>query len=142
MSAANNEQVPAQSGALPMSEAMSAGELRTVIDALGLSQQDVARILDVQDRSVRRWLAGTHPIPDVARVMIEAAEQATAAGADEIASACMDVPDPVMVVPRTDDELWEQRPDMRPYPARWYRHMVYRAAEDVPGLRIIHADER
>ena len=43
---------------------------------------------------------------------------------------------PAVVVYRTDAELWAARPDTRHLTARWWRHVVARAATEVPGVAI------
>jgi hypothetical protein len=49
--------------------------------------------------------------------------------------------EPVVIVYREDDHLWSARPEVRPYPARWWRHVAMRAADDVPGTAINYLDE-
>ena len=66
----------------------------------------MARMLDVADRSVRRWIAGTAPIPDGVRVWVERIEAATADAVGQVLAAIMDEPDPTVVVYRTDEEMW------------------------------------
>jgi len=46
--------------------------LRAALDAADLSHEGLARHAYVSDRSVRRWLAGTYPVPDDVLEWIEA----------------------------------------------------------------------
>lgn len=126
---------------IPADEQMTAGELRTVMGWLGLDQQDLARLTGVQDRTVRRWVAGTHPIPDGVRLLIEQTETATANAVGEVVAACLDLPDPTVLVYRTDAEMHADRADTAHLPESWWRQVVARAAHELPGLRIAHQDE-
>ena len=98
----------------------------------------MARMLDVADRSVRRWIAGTAPIPDGVRVWVERIEAATADAVGQVLAAIMDEPDPTVIVYRTDEEMWGERPDSEPMPARWWRMVAARAAYEAPGLTITY----
>ena len=115
---------------------MSAAELRVVIEYLGIDQRLLAAIMGVDERTVRRWIAGTTPIPDGARLEVEAIEAATARAVGELVSALRDAADVGVIVHRTDQEMWAERPELRPYPARWWRMVVARAAHEIPGLEI------
>lgn len=46
--------------------------LREAIPASGLSARQFAQLLDVDERTVRRWLAGDREIPGPVRVICEA----------------------------------------------------------------------
>jgi DNA-binding transcriptional regulator YiaG len=51
-------------------EEMTAEEFRALVGELGLSQTDCARLLDVNDRTVRRWWSGeTPPLPVAGRFL-------------------------------------------------------------------------
>jgi DNA-binding transcriptional regulator YiaG len=41
---------------------MTAKQFEAILDRLGLSQLGAARLLDVNDRSVRHWVAGTRKV--------------------------------------------------------------------------------
>lgn len=49
---------------------MSADEFAAAIAALGWSQVEASRQLEVDDRTVRRWLAGDRAIPGPVRVAL------------------------------------------------------------------------
>lgn len=50
---------------------MTPDELRTQLERLGLTQGGVARLLDVDPRTVRRWAAGVVPIPKPVNMLLE-----------------------------------------------------------------------
>ena len=43
---------------------MTSDKFRTCLDTLGWSQRSLARLLDCDERMVRRWAAGQYSIPD------------------------------------------------------------------------------
>lgn len=118
----------------PDDERMSAAEFRTITEFLGLSQVDTPAILGVNERTMRHWLSGRNLIPDRMRIRIEKIEAFTARAVSDVVDACMDIPDPTVLVYRTDEDMWAARLEFRPYPARWWRHVVARAAIEVPCL--------
>lgn len=54
----------------------------------------------------------------------------------------MDLPDPVVLVYRRDEDMHAARPDIAHLPARWWRHVVARTAQEVPGLVITTGPSR
>ena len=43
---------------------MTPERVRAIRDSAGLSIRELARELNIAPRSLRRWEAGTHPVPD------------------------------------------------------------------------------
>lgn len=115
---------------------MTGGELQTVREYLGLTGDWLAARLHVNPRTVRAWEAGRYPVPDGVRTEVEALESQTAAAVGELVAALQDARDPAVVVYRDDAELAADRPGAGHMPARWWRHVVARACEEVPGVRI------
>lgn len=120
-----------------MTDRMDGGELQTVREYLGLTIESLAGILGVNPRTVRSWEAGRDPIPERIRVEVEAIEQSTAEAVGELAAALHDARDVSVRVYRRDEDMWAARPDTAHLPARWWRHVVARACEEVPGVVIV-----
>lgn len=135
--AAADDTVSTGAGAGPM----PAGEFRSVIDYLGLTQDDTAALLDVSTRTVRHWIAGRYPVPDGVRDAIERGETWTAQAVDELVDTLKDVRDPAVLVYRSDEAMWAARPELRPWPAKWWRHVAMRASAKVPGVAIMFDGE-
>ena len=55
---------------LDVTAPISPKRLRSILKKLGLSQSELARLLDVDGRTVRRWISGDNPVPGPARVAI------------------------------------------------------------------------
>lgn len=119
-----------------MTDTISDAELRVAREYLGLTQDNLARLLHVQDRTIRRWEAGTQPVPDGAVLALERIEQIAADMIERGVLALNDASDPVILVYRTDEEYWAAHPDDLPYPASFHRAVVARIAHEVPGLEI------
>lgn len=50
---------------------MTSDAFRAALDRLGMSQVGLARALDVDQRTVRRWAAGQAPIPKAVQMLLE-----------------------------------------------------------------------
>lgn len=120
---------------------MTGGELSTVRDFLGLTGDALAAILHVNPRTVRAWESGKHPIPDGVREAIEQVEGDTARAVGDLVDALHQAADVAVVVYRTDADLHAARPGSEHLTARWWRHVVARAATEVPGVIIGTATE-
>lgn len=120
---------------------MTGGELQTVREWLGLTGEALAGILGVNPRTLRAWEAGRDLIPERVRGEVEQIEAATAVAVGELVDALHDARDPAVVVYRTDDGLHAARPETAHLTARWWRHVVARAATEVPGVAIGTRDE-
>lgn len=124
---------------MPAAERMTDAEFRVVREYLGLPQDWLAAHLQVTERTVRRWEAGTSLIPDGVRLELEDIEARTGEFISRVIDSIMDVPDPVIVTYRSDDDYRAAHPD-QPWPASWHRAVVARVAQEVPALGIEYAD--
>lgn len=119
----------------PGDERMTPAELRVAREFLGLSGAALARLLQVSDRTVRHWEEGKYPIPDGVRLEIEKLEEYTAQCVAGVVEKLLDIPDPVVVTYRNDEEYHAVHSD--PLTAGWHRAVIARVAQEVPGLRIV-----
>jgi len=90
----------------------------------------------VRHDTVRRWESGKERVPVRVREEVETVEADTARAVGELVDALNDARDPAVVVYRTDADLHSARPDAAHLTARWWRHVVARAAHEVPSLVI------
>lgn len=112
---------------------MTDAEFRMVREYLGLDQDWVADQLGVAERTVRRWEAGTSPVPSGVRAQMTAWEAETARAVGLYVEELLDAPRPGVYVARTDADA------PAAWPARWHRHVVARAARELPRLRVAYA---
>lgn len=115
---------------------MTAAELRVVREHLGLTGEALGLLIGVQDRTIRRWEAGQDPIPERARLDIEAVESATAETIGALVQELTDDDEVVLLTYRSNADFWAAEPLKLPFPASWHRAVAARVAEEVPGLSI------
>lgn len=60
----------------------------------------------------------------------------TAKAVDELVDVLNAARDPAVYVYRRDEDMHAARPDTAHLPARWWRHVVARACQEVPGVVI------
>lgn len=112
--------------------ALTDAEFRIAREDLGLTAEWVASRLGVALRTVRRWEHGQRAIPgavaDHVGTWTDYADGQAAAWVERL----LDVPEPVLVIPRDGDrDGW---------PAGWWRALAARIVEDVPGCRVVYPD--
>lgn len=125
---------------MPADERMGPAEFRVIREFLGLTGDWLAAHLGVSGRTVRHWEQGRYPIPDGVRLEIEDLEQRTGEFVGGCVRKLIDMPDPVVVTYRSDDEYHQANPDVG-FPASWHRAVVARIALEVPGLSIVYGPD-
>jgi hypothetical protein len=125
---------------MPEDERMTDAEFRVVREYLGLTGDWLAEHLGVSARTVRHWEQGKYAIPDGVRLAMEGLEQETAEFVGAIVGQLMDVPDPVVIVYRSDTEYRRAHPDLD-WPASWHRAVIARVAQEVPALGIAYGPQ-
>ena len=118
---------------------LSGAELRVWLDWLGLDGAEAAKVLGVRHDTVRRWVTEREPIPVRIGDELQAIEEATALAVGSLVDALKDMRDPGVLIYRTDADMWAERPEIKPYPARWWRMVVARASVEIPGVEIAYA---
>jgi predicted transcriptional regulator len=126
---------------MPDDERMTDAEFRCVREWLAVTGEWLADRLGVEGRTVRRWEAGTSPIPDGVREELEALEAMTGEAVAQAVAQLQDVPDVTVVVYRTDEDYRAAVAETR-MPASWHRRVVMRAALEVPGVAITYEPAR
>lgn len=126
---------------MPEDERMTDAEFRTIREWLGVSSEWLAGHLGVSTRTIRHWEAGKYPIPDGVRLEIERLEEQTGEFVGRVVDALLDVPDPVVVVYRSDAEYHAAHPEVG-FPASWHRRVIARAAMEVPALQIVYQEQQ
>jgi hypothetical protein len=126
---------------MPGDERMDPAELKVVREFLGLTGEALAAHLGVSSRTVRHWEEGRYAIPDGVRLAVEDLEQRTAEWVAGLVDRIHDIPEPVVVVYRSDVGYWTAHPEQRSegFTAQWHRAVIARVAQEVPGLGITYA---
>jgi transcriptional regulator with XRE-family HTH domain len=126
-------------------DTLTGAELATLRESCGLLREDLARMLQVEPRTVKHWEHGRSGVPDdvarqvqqMARAIDEAAAQALRVihqQARRLAnSSAADVGplDVVLIRYRTDDDLHRHRPDMRGFPTAAHGAIVRSVADAI-----------
>lgn len=121
---------------------MNAGELRMVREFLGLTPEELATWLGVTVRTVRAWESARYPVPDGVALEVEGLEEFTADAVGQLVTALHDARDPAVVVYPDDEQLRAARPGLPAWVgARWWRHVVARVCQEVPGVEVGYAGE-
>jgi hypothetical protein len=118
--------------------------MRVMRERLGLPTRWVADTLDVAERSVHRWEAGTAPIPDeIARLLLAWTRHAQAAvdeWVDRVATQIAAQGAPVeLTTYRTDVDFDAAQRDTL-WPASWHRAIAGRVLERLPDLVVVEYD--
>ncbi|WP_280393017.1 helix-turn-helix domain-containing protein [Nocardia wallacei] len=120
---------------------MTPAEIRATREHLGLSHAELAAVLAIDERSVRRWETGAQAIhADNARAVRRLADLTT----NTVNRHVIDLrgrPNPVLVTYRCDEDMWQHHPKYAPFPAKWHRVIAARVAELVPDLTITYYTE-
>ncbi len=110
---------------------LTAAEVRTVREGLGVTAEWLAEHLGIQPRTVQRWEAGHSPVAEFAAdelLMLEAqaAEQVTA----HIEAFTGARAPAVLAIDDSGPDSW---------PAGWQRRVAFRVRQQIDGLRIVDA---
>lgn len=123
----NPKPSPHSGGFGPLTDA----EFRIAREDLGLTAEWIADRLGVALRTVRRWEAGHSPVPAGVADQLGAWTDAADEQIEAWAARLLDVPEPVLVIPREGErDGW---------PAGWWRSLAARIIERVDGLRVVYA---
>lgn len=120
---------------------MTGAELQIVRLGLGLTLEQLGDYLGVESRSVRRWEAGTHPVPRGVQQevygLIEDANQAVDRLIDDVISMA---DEPVIPVYRYAEDFIVAGPPGTIRSVGWHRQIVFRALCELPVYpRIVYA---
>jgi len=118
---------------------MPPAEIRSAREHLGLSHAELAAILAIDERSVRRWEVGTQPIHDGNARALRRIVDITASTVRRHVIELRGRPQPILVTYRSDEDMWTDHPTFAPFPARWHRIIAARVIELVPGLVISYS---
>lgn len=117
-------------------EEVTAGWLFMTANALGLSDADLAYVLDVRPDTIRKnWKYGTQPIPDGVRSDLEKFIEFTDACVEVIVSRAEATNDPAVIVyPNLRDV--PERHMAATYGITWWDHVAFSARKLVGDLYI------
>lgn len=108
---------------------LTAAEVRTIREGLGVTADWLADHLGIQIRTVQRWEAGQNTIkPFAVEALLTLEGQAAEQVAEHVAALTGTKLPPVLAVEDTCSPDW---------PAGWQRMIAFRVRQEIPGLRIV-----
>jgi DNA-binding XRE family transcriptional regulator len=116
---------------------MSPLELTARREYLGLSQDALARLLDVRRDTIGKWESGTQETPYRIREEIEQLEGETTSAVTELILSARASQIATLPLYRHDAELHAAHPEHGHVTARWWRMVAVRVVREVPGLDLV-----
>lgn len=117
---------------------MTNAEFCVIRERLGLSTALVARLLDVEERSVTRWDDDHRIPPPVAEWLLNVRSRTDELVRDCLASIASS-PSPVLLTYRTEEGFQRDFPSS-PFSAQWHRAWIGRVARLAPHAIIQFVD--
>ena len=119
---------------------MSAAEFKTLREAVGLSISTLVKVIDVDERSIRKWESGKKKVPQDVFDQVEAIDQLISKTAnDQFESLKATTDEPVVLYRFIDeDDLYEAHPEFEGLPIMSYGAVVYRLRQKLldAGLKV------
>jgi transcriptional regulator with XRE-family HTH domain len=120
---------------------MTGAEFKTIREACGLSVQDFAKILDVEQRSVRYWEAGKQSprTSDVVEALLSIDRQlsATAEAVLQLVKSASEKPAEIVLLRyREDGDLWAAMPEWKPLPTTCHAAGIARSRAALADLHV------
>lgn len=122
---------------------MTAAELKTLRESLGLPLQWVADQAGVRLRTAQYWESGRSSIPDDVAQQLRDIDERLWGIVDQLAKQVQEMVDEAgapeqidLVRYRHDDDLWKFQPDFKPLPATCHGMLLSRAQRAVAPLRV------
>lgn len=122
---------------------LTPAELRAAREALGLTGDQLARVLAVNPRTVRSWEQGRDPVPGRIRPLVAELRETTREAVDTLTARMEELPpgERTLITYRGDEELQQAGPyAWRRMSAAWHRRVCAQAAERT-GARITYGPD-
>ena len=112
---------------------MTGPELKTIREGLGLSVPSLAKLANVQERTVRYWESGKNPVPTDVAALINKIDNEIQKTSDQALLHFIDsktstnnVKNVVLLRYKTDEDLWQYQESFTPLPATCHAAMLNR----------------
>ncbi|NAE18319.1 DUF1870 family protein [Enterococcus hirae] len=128
-----------ETGNDPFGAPMTGAELRTIREWLALTPEALAADLRVDLRNLRRWENCTAPIPAGVATEVHQLQQEADDAVNRIIERSRASVSPVLTTYHSDEDFHRLDSGTPPRPAAWHRRVTARAAQALPGARIVYA---
>ncbi len=117
---------------------MSAAEFKTLREAVGLSISTLVKVIDVDERSIRKWESGKKKVPQDVFDQIVAIDALISNTAQAEIEKFKAAPQDAVVLQRfiDEDDLHEQHPEFIGLPIMSYGAMIYRLRQKYLDLGV------
>ena len=120
---------------------MTGAEFKTIRETCGLSVQDFAKIIGVEERSIRYWESGKQSprSPDVAETLLNIDQQldTTAKAVLQLVKSAPELPTEIVLLRyREDGDLWAAMPEWKPLPATCHAAGIARSRAALADLHV------
>ena len=107
---------------------MSAAEFKTLREAVGLSISTLVKVIDVDERSIRKWESGKKKVPQDVFDQVAAIDQLISDTANTMFEAFKANPQESVVLYRfiDEDDLYDAHPEFEDLPIMSYGAVIYR----------------
>ncbi|MEH6347444.1 MAG: helix-turn-helix domain-containing protein [Bermanella sp.] len=118
---------------------MSAAEFKTLREAVGLSISTLVKVIDVDERSIRKWESGKKKVPQDVFEKVVAIDKLLTDTANEEIEKFKAAPTDSVVLQRfiDEDDLHEEHPEFEGLPIMSYGAMVYRLRQKYLDLGVL-----
>lgn len=111
-------------------------EFHAAREHLGLTWNDLARLLHVNERTIRNWETGRATIPAGVKVELEQLLTYTDTTETSLLEQLDNADGPRTITAYTTDEQFHATYPASAFTARWWRQLAHRVARKRPGTRI------
>ncbi len=118
---------------------MSAAEFKTLREAVGLSISTLVKVIDVDERSIRKWESGKKKVPQDVFEKVTAIDKLLTDTANKEIEKFKAAPTDSVVLHRfiDEDDLHEEHPEFEGLPIMSYGAMVYRLRQKYLDLGVL-----
>ena len=117
---------------------MSAAEFKTLREAVGLSISTLVKVIDVDERSIRKWESGKKKVPQDVFEKVVAIDKLLTDTANDAIEKFKQAPTDSVTLYRfiDEDDLHEAHPEFEELPIMSYGAMVYRLRQKYLDLGV------
>ena len=118
---------------------MSAAEFKTLREAVGLSISTLVKVIDVDERSIRKWESGKKKVPQDVFDKVVAIDKLLTDTANQEIEAFKTAPQDAVTLYRfiEEDDLHVQHPEFAGLPIMTYGAMIYRLRQKYLDLGVL-----
>lgn len=115
---------------------MNAARVRMLRQWLGMEDRMLAPMLGVKEITLRNYQRERSKVSPAVAERLEALVTRADDLVEEILDSLQGVPDPAVLIFRSNVELWDAHPRMRPMTVGWHRMVIARVLDAMPEVEV------